>query len=174
MARNTKLWSLLILVFALVVACAPSEEPNQDVATAPPPQEQEPAAEEPLPEWVYFEVGFPTPEQGRFVIALADPAMIEQARKAIENPDENPSSVMGIIVKTPAPYNPPWSYHIDPTTIELFENAIEVCDAAPDYVEEHLDEVCGAFLPDCRWCPWFSKVVRELPAPSSGDEEPAE
>ena len=138
---------LILLLSFFAFACAPTEEPV-------PPPSPPPPSPEPAPEWVYFEVGFPTLEDGRFVIALDDPAKIEQARKAIAHPEENPHSIMGIVVKSPAPYNSPWSYHLDPATIELFEIAVEVCDAAPDYVEEHLAEACGAFLPDCRWCPW--------------------
>jgi hypothetical protein len=40
--------------------------------------------------------------------------------------------------------------------------SIEVCDAATTYVEEHLDEVGGAFLPGRRWCPWSSRVLEEI------------
>lgn len=111
---------------------------------------------------VYFKIGFPTEAERTFVIELTDPAKIHQARDAIRDPENHPHSVLGIIVKEPAAYNPPWSYHLDPPTIELFESAIEVCDAAPQYVEEHLAEACGAFLPDCRWCPWSSKVLEEV------------
>jgi hypothetical protein len=69
---------------------------------------------------------------------------------------------MGTIIKAPAPYNPPWSYHLDPASISLFAFAIEVCDASPQYVEEHLSEVGGAFLPGSVWCPWSSHVVEEV------------
>jgi hypothetical protein len=40
--------------------------------------------------------------------------------------------------------------------------SIEVCDAATSYVEEHLAEVGGAFLPGRRWCPWSSRVIAEV------------
>jgi hypothetical protein len=35
---------------------------------------------------------------------------------------------------------------------------MEVCDASMTYVEDHLDEVGGAFLPGAQWCPWDSKL----------------
>ncbi|WP_425580386.1 BP74-related protein [Streptosporangium amethystogenes] len=58
-----------------------------------------------------------------------------------------------------------WSYHFDPATLGFFDVAIEVCDATMTYVEDHLDEAGGAFLPGNLWCPWSSKPVREVPAP---------
>lgn len=76
---------------------------------------------------------------------------------------------MGIVVASKAPYNPAWSYHLRPDSISFFEMAIEVCDANMRYVEEHLDEVGGAFLPGGGWCPWSSKLVREIPPSDAGD-----
>ena len=49
-----------------------------------------------------------------------------------------------------------------PDSIEFFDVAAEVCDATMRYVEEHLDEVGGAFLSGNRWCPWGSKLTGEL------------
>jgi hypothetical protein len=72
---------------------------------------------------------------------------------------------MGRIVKRPADYNPGWSFHINPDTISFFDFAIEVCDASPSYVEDHLDEACGAFLPGCYWCPWSSRLKEEITSP---------
>jgi hypothetical protein len=71
--------------------------------------------------------------------------------------------VMGTIVKQPALHNPEWSYHLDPDSIEFFDYAIEVCDAAIRYVEDHLEEVCGELLPGCVWCPWGSRLLEEVP-----------
>ena len=84
----------------------------------------------------------------------------------MRDPENNPHHVMGILVKKEARFNPGWGYHLKPRTVEFFEVATEVCDATPQYVEDHLDEACGAFLPDCRWCPWSSKVLAEVPSPA--------
>ncbi|KFE62618.1 hypothetical protein [Hyalangium minutum] len=97
-----------------------------------------------------------------FIFALTDPARIQQARDILSGKETMAVHVMGRIVKRQAPYNPRWSYHLDPATIAFFPMAIEVCDANMGYVEEHLDEACGAFLPGCHWCPWDSKLVREV------------
>ena len=108
----------------------------------------------------YFKVAGAT-EADTFVIALADPATIAEARAMVSG--EAPSKhVTGLVVAESAPYNKPWSFHLDPASISFFEMSIEVCDAATTYVEEHLGEVGGAFLPGRRWCPWSSRVIEEV------------
>ncbi len=99
----------------------------------------------------YFKIAGAT-EADTFVIALADPALIAEARAqaAGEDPVKH---VTGLVVAEAAPYNAPWSFHLDPASITFAEMSIEVCDAATSYVEEHLAEVGGAFLPGGRWCP---------------------
>ena len=98
----------------------------------------------------------------RFVIELTDPEKIAHARRILSGEEKEKVHVMGKIVKRPASYNPGWSYHLDPASIAFFADAIEVCDASIRYVEDHLDEVCGAFLPGCTWCPWSSQLVDEV------------
>jgi hypothetical protein len=98
----------------------------------------------------------------RFVIQLLDPAKIEHARRILSGEEQERVHVMGKIVKRPVDYNPGWSYHLDPATIDFFAFAIEVCDASMMYVEDHLDEACGPFLPGCIWCPWSSRLVEEV------------
>ena len=65
-------------------------------------------------------------------------------------------------MKERASYNPDWSYHLAPESIEFFEMAVEVCDATTAYVEEHLAEAGGSFLPGNAWCPWTSKLLDEV------------
>ncbi len=88
--------------------------------------------------------------------------MIAEARAVLADPVNPKRSVKGRVVPTPTPYNPGWTFHLDPATIQLFEMDIEVCDADGDYVQEHLDEVGGAFLPKSVWCPWSSVLIREV------------
>ncbi|MEU7168419.1 calmodulin [Streptomyces morookaense] len=97
-----------------------------------------------------------------FIFELTDEEMITHARKIVSGEETERVHVMGRIIKRKAPYNPGWDFHLDPASIQFFEVAIEVCDANMQYVEDHLDEACGAFLPGCHWCPWDSKVVREV------------
>lgn len=97
-----------------------------------------------------------------FVFRLDDAVRIDEARAILANPSSLRHHVRGTVISRRAPYNPNWSFHLDPTTIGFFEFAIEVCDANVTYVEEHLDEVGGAFLPGGAWCPWSSKLVSEV------------
>jgi len=113
-----------------------------------------------MPEMAYFEI---TDGQNTkpFFIALTDPDTIKHARGVLSGSGGAPH-LMGEIVKSTADYNPDWSYHVQPESITFFEVAMEVCDAAIGYVEDHLADAGGDFLPDCVWCPWESKLVREV------------
>jgi hypothetical protein len=70
--------------------------------------------------------------------------------------------IQGTIIKEPAIYNPGWSYHLTPESIEFFETAIELCDASIQFIEEHLSEVGGSTLPGAHWCPWSSRLVEDV------------
>lgn len=120
------------------------------------------AAENPA----YFEVTDVT--HARYVLKLVEPAEIEHARELVAGSTTDQPHVIGRIVKRTAPYNPRWSYHVQPETVHFFDSAIEVCDATIPYVEDHLDEAGGAFLPGLVWCDWSSRLVREIPSPGQG------
>ena len=110
----------------------------------------------------YFEMTDVTHE--RFVIKLTDPKEIEHARDLLNGETTDQPHILGRIKPDTAPYNPRWSYHLKPETVQFFDFATEVCDATIPYVEEHLDEAGGAFLPGYVWCDWSSRIVREIPA----------
>ncbi|MBB5800350.1 hypothetical protein F4560_000118 [Saccharothrix ecbatanensis] len=98
----------------------------------------------------------------KFVFRLTDPDKIEHARRIISGEETEVVHVMGRITKVPADYNRKWSYHLKSDSVSFFDYGIEVCDATIPYVEDHLDEVGGAFLPGLFWCPWTSKLTREV------------
>lgn len=110
----------------------------------------------------YFAFEQPSSPGKEFIIELKDDAKIQKARDILSGKEEWETHVHGRIVKRTAPYNPKFSFHLDPSTINFFSMAIEVCDASMNYVEEHIDEACGAFLPGCHWCPWDSRLKREV------------
>lgn len=105
---------------------------------------------------------------GEFVFMLTNEERIAQARRILSGEEQMEVHVHGRIVKRPAPYNPRWSFHLDPDTIQFFTQAIEVCDANIQYVEDHLDEAGGAFLPGSHWCPWSSRLIKEVTPETAG------
>lgn len=110
----------------------------------------------------YFAVDAQFGQGAPFVIKLTKEADIQHARDLVSGTTSERPHVMGRIRKQQVPYNSKWSFHIDPETISFFEVAIEVCDATTQYLEDHLDEACGAFLPGCYWCPWSSRLTEEV------------
>ncbi|MGG8408939.1 calmodulin-binding protein [Streptomyces sp. 12297] len=110
----------------------------------------------------YFEF---TDGTDTFVFKLTDAAKIQQARNMLSGVDTENVGVMGTIIKTPAAYNKPWKFQLDPNSVRFFGMAMEVCDASIDYVDDHLAEVGGALLPRSVWCPWQSKLTREVTKP---------
>ena len=108
-----------------------------------------------------FEQKSPEGELEQFVFKLTDQVKIDEARAILAEKRPN-DSVQGTVVQKQAPYNPGWSFHLAPDSIGFFEFQVEVCDANVTYVEEHLDEVGGSFLPKSFWCPWSSKLAAEI------------
>ena len=107
----------------------------------------------------YFE--FKDSHNDQFIIRLDEKNKIEQAR-AILRGEEAQKHVRGIIILKKAEYNPEWDYHLEPHSITFFEMATEVCDAGIRYVQDHLAEVGKDFLPEAHWCPWSSRLTREI------------
>lgn len=58
----------------------------------------------------------------------------------------------GVVVRDDPGPNAPWSWHIDPATLEFADMTIEVCDGLPSYVED------GTVTSD-RYCPWSAEIV---------------
>lgn len=114
----------------------------------------------------YFEATDVT--HARFILKIDDPAEIEHARELVSGETTDRPHFLGRIGKAPAAYNPRWSFHVKSYSVHFFDQAIEVCDATTPYVEEHLDEAGGAFLPGLVWCPWSSRLIREVPDPNRG------
>lgn len=113
-------------------------------------------------ETAYFEVQDKT--EKTFVVQLTEDDQIKHARELVSGATTDNPHISGRIKKQTASYNPSWSYSLDPSTIQFFNYAIEVCDATFSYTEEYLDEAGGAFLPGLVFCPWTSKVVKEVKA----------
>jgi hypothetical protein len=63
--------------------------------------------------------------------------------------------VAGRIVRGDGGFNAPWSWHLDPLSIEVPQVAIELCDGRPSMVQGDLDywvDTVGMY------CPWAARV----------------
>lgn len=101
-----------------------------------------------------------------FVFAVNDPAVSRQIEAIIENRHTGPDvHVEGRIVRGRVAYNEEYPFHLDPNSIRLFSNTTEQCSATAFEVEEHLELVGvpdSGFLDRGIWCPWDSRLVREI------------
>jgi hypothetical protein len=63
--------------------------------------------------------------------------------------------VAGRIVRGDGGFNTPWSWHLDPLSIEVPDASIELCDGRPSMVQSDLDywvDIVHTF------CPWSARV----------------
>ena len=95
-----------------------------------------------------------------FVFETADPALIARFERILAGPDpDGDVHIDGWIERGRLPYNSRWNFHIVPGTAGLFGNSIEVCDATAFEVEDNIETV----PPEGKhWCPWESRLVREV------------
>lgn len=111
----------------------------------------------------YFQVLDASEAKHPFIIKLEQMDLIDHARRILSGHEKAEIHIQGTIIKKTIPYNEHWAYHVDPASLSFFANAIEVCDATMAYVEENLDDIGGSTLPGGHWCPWSSKIAREVP-----------
>src|SRR5262249_30648741 len=110
----------------------------------------------------YFTVSNGESPKEDFVIALVDPATIAQARALVSGAGSKALMVTGTLVTEPVAYNKPWHFYLDPASVSFAQQATEVCTSSTTYLEAHLSEVGGSFLPKNHWCPWKSRIVSEI------------
>ena len=114
------------------------------------------------PQAAYFVFDVP-PNTDTFVIKLTDRERIQEARDIVAAGARK--IVQGTIIKQPVYYNSPWSYYLDPKSIAFADFAIELCDASPRYLEQNLSTAYP------NWCPWNSRLLREIPPPAKPGTE---
>src|SRR5262249_25577286 len=99
-----------------------------------------------------FEVG-----SERFNVFVTNPTTIDQLFE-LKNGTSVANIPNGRILKGAGQgrHNAPYSWHLDPREIEMAFSAIEVCDGAPSYVQNHLSEYVNVVK---RYCPWGARLV---------------
>lgn len=86
-----------------------------------------------------------------FRIELATPELADHARRLLAG-EEIAAIPNGLVVRDDPSVNAPWSWHIDPASLEFADMTIEVCDGLPSFVED------GTVTSD-RYCPWSAEVI---------------
>ena len=86
-----------------------------------------------------------------YKIELATPELIEHVKQIMAGEDVAliPN---GLVVRDDPGVNAPWSWHIDPASLEFADVTTEVCDGLPSYVED--GTVTSPYF-----CPWVTKVT---------------
>jgi len=90
--------------------------------------------------------------QGTYKIELATPELIQHVKDLKSGATEDGRIPVGTIVRDDPGVNAPWSWHIDPATLEFADQTIEICDGLPEYVEDMT-------LTSDVYCPWSAEVI---------------
>ena len=97
-------------------------------------------------------VTFEVAEQGTYKIELITPEQIQHVKDLMAGSEEGRIPI-GTIVRDDPSVNAPWSWHIDPKTLEFADQTIEVCDGLPEYVEDRT-------LTSDTYCPWSAVPIK--------------
>ena len=87
-----------------------------------------------------------------YKIELATPELIQHVKDLMAGSEDGRIPV-GNIVRDDPSVNAPWSWHIDPATLEFADVTTEVCDGLPEYVED------GTLTSDI-YCPWIAVPIK--------------
>ena len=118
---------LLVLPLLALMGCAPTSSAHDPIA-------------------VFQVAGDET-----YKIELATPELVQHAEDLLAGKDVA-AIPLGTVVRDDPGVNAPWSWHIDPSTLEFADVTIEVCDGLPSYVEDET-------VTSEQYCPWSAKVI---------------
>ena len=100
-----------------------------------------------------------------FIFKLTCKERIAHARRILSGEEREKVNAFGRIKLTAKPYNPGWSYHLDPDSVQFFAAATEgaIADGLCAGGQcGQCGEASGIFLPGGYWFPRGSRVLREL------------
>jgi hypothetical protein len=90
-----------------------------------------------------------------FVVRVDDADARQQMDAELDKPRSDRTMIVSGIVRGERSYNPEWGFSMGPRSVVLGEAFTEVCDARPEYVQQHRSSWMGE-----RWCPWSSYVKK--------------
>jgi hypothetical protein len=91
----------------------------------------------------------------QFRVRASDPAAVAALEARMQS--DTRGVITGRLVRGNGGFNAPWSWHLEPATVEAPDIAIELCDGRPSMVEADL----GYWVDNVKtFCPWGARVVR--------------
>ena len=90
-----------------------------------------------------------------FKVLIRDPQVIAEAERLISSGERRILS--GKVERGDGGFNDPWSWHLNPDSVEFADITIELCDGCPHYLEEDLEywtKTVGYY------CPWSTEIVK--------------
>lgn len=138
---------VVLTVGALCLVGCTAESPSP-TPSAESPSPSAPADLPDAPAVVTFDVA----GQGEYSIELVTDELIAHVAELQAGGEEGRIPVGRIVRDGDGGVNAPWSWHIDPASLEFADATIEVCDGLPQFVED------GTLTSDV-YCPWSATVV---------------
>jgi hypothetical protein len=157
---------LLGLIGLLAIACTGAPAPTPTLTSTPSPSATPTATPTIAPTARPTPTATASPSGGvvvtfrveaeQFKVLVTDTELIAHVQALLAGGEDGriPS---GLIVRGEPGVNAPWSWHIDPASLEFADVTIEVCDGLPSHVED------GTLEGD-RYCPWGAEVIDIAPA----------
>ncbi len=91
----------------------------------------------------------------QFYVRATDPEAVSALKARVQSGEV--SVVLGQVVQGDGGFNAPWSWHLDPASVEVADAAMELCDGRPSMVQKDV----GKWIAEARvFCPWSAKVVK--------------
>jgi len=92
-----------------------------------------------------------------FRIGVNDPVQIDSFAARLASGAEG--NLNGVLKPGNGGVNTPWSWHLDPETVQVADLTMEVCDGRPSMVEDDLDYWLESVE---RYCPWGARVTARI------------
>jgi hypothetical protein len=154
---NLRLLLLACAIAALAAACdsaAPSPSPSPTPSPSPSPSPSASPSPSGSPSGGVIVTFRVVDEEYRILVTRAD--LVAHAQALLDGSDEA-TIPNGLIVRGDPGINAPWSWHIDPDSLEFADVTMELCDGLPSHVED------GTLAGD-RFCPWGAEVIAVEPS----------
>ena len=93
----------------------------------------------------------------RFRVQVNDRVQIDSFAARLASGAEG--NITGTLAAGDGGVNAPWSWHLDPHTVQVADISIELCDGLPSFVEADLTYWLGTVK---QYCPWAVKIVARI------------